>query len=395
MFLLTSMPVGGAETLLMNLVRRFDRRRISPLIACLKGRDELGEKISTELPVFDNLIRHKYDLSVVSRLKRLFRDNLVDAVVTVGAGDKMFWGRLAAFWQGVPVVLSALHSTGWPDGVGKLNRMLTKITDGFIAVARQHAEFQVNQERFPEAKVFLIPNGIDTDHFQFDSHKRGQWRKQLQIPASAPVVSVVAALRPEKNHRMFLDVAKRVSENLPGAHFVVAGDGPLKGELQAHAQSLGIVNQVHFLGCVQDVVGVLSMSDLFALTSDNEASPVSIMEALSCKRPVVAPDVGSIDETVMEGQTGYLFEVGNIDQATKKWLDVLVNPAEAQRMGDTGRMLVVTNCSLQAMTDGYTELIESIYLKKQEAATHTSSMVERGYEKREATGPVQRPVRSA
>ena len=56
--------------------------------------------------------------------------------MTVGAGDKMFWGRLAAWRAGVPVILSALHSTGWPDGVGRLNRLLTPITDAFIAVAR-------------------------------------------------------------------------------------------------------------------------------------------------------------------------------------------------------------------------------------------------------------------
>jgi glycosyltransferase involved in cell wall biosynthesis len=368
MFLLSTMPVGGAETLLANMVRRFDRNRINPLIACLKHRDELGEILSPEFPVYDRLIHHKYDLRVINRLRSLYRLQQVDAVVTVGAGDKMFWGRIAAKLQRVPVILSALHSTGWPDGVGRLNRLLTRITDGFIAVAQQHAEFQVNQEKFPIPKVFLIPNGIDTDRFQFDPIKRDRWRSQLSILPTTPVICIVAALRPEKNHKLFLNVAKIVNAKIPQAQFVIAGDGPLRQQLQAHANDLGIAGQTHFLGCVTDVVGVLSMADLFALTSDNEASPVSIMEALSCQRPVVAPQVGSIHETVIDGKNGFLVPVGDENAAAKHWIELLTNRKLADRMGQHGRDLVVQNCSLQSMTDGYTELVETIYYQKKSTA---------------------------
>ena len=89
----------------------------------------------------------------------------IDAVVTVGAGDKMFWGRLAAYFARVPVIASALHSTGWPDGIGRLNRWLTPITDAFIAVADTHGQFLIDQERLPPEKVFVIPNGVDTSRF--------------------------------------------------------------------------------------------------------------------------------------------------------------------------------------------------------------------------------------
>ena len=181
MFLLTSMPIGGAETLLVNLVRRLDRERIQPMIGCMKEKGVLGKELENEIPVFENLINHKYDVVVAVRLKKLFLEQKVDAVITVGAGDKMFWGRLGARFAKVPVILSALHSTGWPDGVGRLNRMLTRITDGFIAVAEQHAQYQVNQEKFPIQKVFLIPNGIDTDKFVFDAQKREQWLSLIHI----------------------------------------------------------------------------------------------------------------------------------------------------------------------------------------------------------------------
>ena len=364
MFLLTSMPVGGAETLLVNLVRRFDRDRINPLVACLKDKDVLGEELKQEIPVFENLIQHKYDFGVAGRLRRLFKQEQVDAIITVGAGDKMFWGRLGARRARVPVILSALHSTGWPDGVGRLNRMLTGITDGFIACARQHAEYQVQQEKFPSEKVFLIPNGIDTDRFVFDAASRNQWREKLGIATSTPVVGIVAALRPEKNHDLFLRAAKLTGAKLPNAEFVIAGDGPERQRLERLAETLALKTKTHFIGSTSDIPGVLSMVDLFALTSHNEASPVSIMEALSCRRPVVATDVGSIDESVIDGQTGFLVLPGDADNMSDRWCRLLSDTQLASQFGDAGRNHIMANSSLQSMTDGYTQLIETTFAIK-------------------------------
>ena len=361
MFVITSMPVGGAETLLVNLTRRFDKTRIKPMIGCLKERGVLGDELADEIPVFEHLIHHKYDVAVSRRLRKLFQGNEVDAVITVGAGDKMFWGRLAARGARVPVILSALHSTGWPDGVGRLNRMLTSITDGFIAVAKHHAEFLVEFEKFPQDKVFMIPNGIDTARFKSDSDARTKWRSDVGIPQDCPALGIVAALRPEKNHELFLECAARTLKEVPDAHFVIAGDGPRRSDLEALTAEKSITDNVHFLGSVSDIPGVLSMVDVFALTSHNEASPVSILEALSCNRPVVATDVGSIKESVLEGTTGYLCEAGNAEDISARWIELLSDSELRDTMGRKGRAHVVDNSSLDSMTDGYTELVESLY----------------------------------
>src|SRR5688572_30438237 len=104
MFLTTSMPIGGAETLLLNLVRRLDRARFAPEIVCLKERGPLGEELALEMPVHHGFLSSKFDLRVLPRLWKLMRRPRADAVITVGAGDKMFWGRLAAKLARVPVI---------------------------------------------------------------------------------------------------------------------------------------------------------------------------------------------------------------------------------------------------------------------------------------------------
>ena len=106
------------------------------------------------------------------------------------------------------------------------------------------------------------------------------------------------------------------------------------------------------------------MLDVFSLTSHNEASPVSIMEALSCQRPVVSTDVGSIDESVKEDKTGYLVLPGDSDKLSERWAQLLSDPALRSRLGEAGRQHVVENCSLQSMTNGYTQLIETTFALK-------------------------------
>lgn len=365
MFVITSMPVGGAEVLLAELVRGMDRKHFAPEICCLKERGPLGEILAQEIPVHCDLLAGKYDLRIWPRLTRLLREREIDTVITVGAGDKMFWGRLAAKRVGVPVVLSALHSTGWPDGVGRLNRLLTPITDGFIAVADSHGAHMTANEGFPAEKVFVIPNGVDTARFA-PVPDAASVRREINIGPTDPVVTIVAALRPEKNHELFLEVAQRVTAELHEAKFLIVGDGERRAPLEQRAAELGVTESVRFLGTRSDVARILSASDLFALTSHNEANPVSILEAMSVGKPIVATNVGSIREVVADGRTGYLVPPGDVAAFAERVIGLLHEPLRAKAMGAEARKTVVEGWSVEAMVRRYERLIASIYNRKQQ-----------------------------
>ncbi|HEV2968620.1 MAG TPA: glycosyltransferase [Pirellulales bacterium] len=370
MFLNTSLEVGGAETLLVNLVRRIDRTRFAPEVCCLKTKGELGELLGAEVPVFSDLLRNKFDPRILGRLKRLFRDRRIDAAVTVGAGDKMFWGRLAAWRAGVPVIASALHSTGWPDGIGRLNRWLTPLTDMFIAVAAPHGRHLVEREGFPESKVCVIPNGVDINRFRARPSDP-RLRRQLGVPASAPLAGILAALRPEKNHEMFLQVAAGVRRQIPSANFLVIGDGPEREKLERIAAELKIAGAVHFLGTRTDVPELLNLLDVLLLTSRNEANPVSILEALACGKPVVATRVGSVPESVLDEQVGYLVEPESVDAMTRRVVELFRDQSLAQALGAAGRQHVVDHWSLDRMVAGYEELLTRLH--DQKTARHAKS----------------------
>lgn len=363
MFIISSMPVGGAEVLLAELVRRMDPCHFLPEICCLKGRGPLGEELAREIPVHHNLLKNKYDLRVWPRLVQLLREQRIDAVVTVGAGDKMFWGRLAAKRVGVPVILSALHSTGWPDGIGRLNRALTPITDGFIAVADAHGEHLLANEGFPAEKVYVIPNGVDTNRFA-PVPDADSVRAEISVGPADPIVTIVAALRPEKNHELFLNAAARVLARVPNAKFLVIGDGPRREPLEQYAAELRVTPSVRFLGTRNDIPRLLSTSDVFALTSHNEAKPISILEAMSVGKPVVATNVGSIEEALIDGETGYLVPPGDAAALAGRLVELIEDPIRAREMGEAARNLVVDSWSIEALVHRYERLIAMIYCEK-------------------------------
>ena len=364
MFVITCMPVGGAETLLVNLVRRLDRDRFLPELCCLKYFGPLGEVLAAEIPAFTGLLKNKYDVAVLSRLTRLLQRRRVDAVITVGTGgDKMFWGRLAAWRAGVPVIASALHSTGLPDHVEWLNRRLAPITDAFIAVAEPHARYLAEQEGCPPDKVRVIPNGVDTERFR-PLAADDRLRATLKLTPSAPVAAIIAALRPEKNHELFLAAAARIYRARPDARFLVIGDGAERSKLETLASQLDLNDAVSFLGTRSDVPELLSLVDVLMLTSHMEANPVSILEALACGKPVVATRVGSIPESIHDGENGYLVPPGGEEALASRVLELFNAPELARQFGQAGRRRVVDDWSLERMVSGYEQLIEGIYASK-------------------------------
>ncbi len=364
MFINTHLSVGGAETLLANLIRRMDRDRFAPELCCLKHLGPLGEELAAEVPIHSDLLRHKCDVFVVQRLGRLMRERRIDAVVTVGTGgDKMFWGRLAAWRAGVPVVLSALHSTGLPDHVERPNRLLARWTDGFIAVAESHGQYLAQAEGCPADKVFVVPNGVDVEVFTPQPPDE-PLRHALGLHEDHSVAIIVAALRPEKNHELFLRAAAQVRDSNPRARFLIVGDGPCRAELEALAASLQLHEVVQFLGVRSDVAGLLSLSNVAVLTSKMEANPVSLLEAMATATPVVATRVGSVPESVLDGQCGFLVPPDDIEALAKR-IEVLFADCElAQGLGQQAREHVVANWSLDHMVRGYEDLIAGLYRQK-------------------------------
>lgn len=360
MFIHTELLLGGAETLLLELIRHMDRSRFAPRIALLQRLGPLGEAAAAEVPLTTGWLKHKFDAMVVRRLSRHLRETETDAVITVGTGgDRMFWGRLAAWHARVPVILSAIHSTGVPHGIELPNRWLTPITDGFIGCARQHSRYLVEQEGCPSHKVFTVPNGVDVSRFRPGDQEAA--RARMGWSPEWPIAGIVAALRPEKQHVLLIEAWSRVVEVLPRAKLMIVGDGPERTAIEQARTRYQVEDSVWMLGRRDDVPDLLPALDVMVLASKMEANPASTLEASACGIAVVAPDVGSLGETVVPEETGLLYPGSQPEALAAALVRVLSNRPWARRLGVAGRSLVAQRYSLEVMVGGYERLIEGLY----------------------------------
>ena len=360
MFVLTECLRGGAEVLLLELLRHLDREEFSPRVATLKKPGPFGEAVHDAAPLTSEWLKHKYDAGVIGRLARHMRETATDAVITVGTGgDRMFWGRLAAWRARIPVILSAIHSTGYPQGIELANRLLAPVTDGFIACARRHARYLIEYEHCPAERVFAIPNGVDTHRFR--PRDRVLARARMGWDASVPIAGIVAALRPEKQHVLLIEAWADVVRRLPEAQLVIVGDGSERPAIEEAVARHQLHASVTLLGCRDDVPELLPAFDVMVLSSKMEANPASTLEASACGVAVVAPDVGSLPETVVPEKTGLLYPGSDRVALVEALLKVLEDRSWAARLGEAGRRFVQKHFALEVMVCGYERLIEGLY----------------------------------
>jgi glycosyltransferase involved in cell wall biosynthesis len=160
-----------------------------------------------------------------------------------------------------------------------------------------------------------------------------------------------------------LCAARRIKDRFPSAAFVLAGDGPLTGEIKALTEELGLAADVFFTGTCNDVAGLLAVSKIGVLSSRAEGFSNSILEYMASSLPVVVTDVGGAREAVTDGQTGYIVAPGDDAALADRIVGLLRDPASARRIGEAGRDAVERgfSCSVRlARTEElYDRLLDS------------------------------------
>ena len=365
MFLETSLRIGGTETVVSQLVRSLDPRKFRPIVCCLYESGTLGEKLIQEgYPVFSELARHRFDLRTGVRLWQLMRSQNVKILFIVNQPFTQLWGVLCGMLARVPVRMTAIRSTGKINRIHRrlfLNRLTFPWIQSVTVLSETHKKYLFEKEKIPLLKMQVVPNGVDLKRFSVNG-KYESLRPSFGIPFQEPVVGIVAMLRPEKNHALFLRVAAKVLRSIPPVHFLVVGDGPERDPLQALAKSLGIETQVRFVGARNDIPQVISLFDVAVLCSHPVVETLSnaVLEYMAAAKPVVATRVGSLEEQIGEGKTGYLVEPGDEEAMAERILKLLQDKALAREMGAAGRRKAEAQYSLEVMMARTESLFEKL-----------------------------------
>jgi glycosyltransferase involved in cell wall biosynthesis len=232
-----------------------------------------------------------------------------------------------------------------------IERRLAHATDRLVAVSARVRDDLANRYKIGRLDQYrVVPLGFDLDAFRaVDDEARARSRARLDIPRGAHVVTTVGRLTAIKDHQLFLEAARRISERDAAALFLIAGDGELRGALEDRARAAGIADRVRFLGWRRDLDVLYGATDVFVLTSRNEGTPVALIESLAAACAAVSTDVGGVRDVIPTSAIGLLAPAGDAPRIADHVTDLLADPARRRAMGIAARQLTVDRFGLERL----------------------------------------------
>ena len=363
--------VGGPAIHTVLLTRDLDPNRFESLL--VTGLEEAYEGSMRDwaanqgvmpiiIPELGREISPIADLKALYKLYRLFRREKPDIVHTHTA-KAGFIGRLAAWLAGVPVIVHTFHGHVFHSYFGPLKtrlfvfieKVLAHLTDRIITISQLQRQEILGYGIASPDKIVIISLGFDLEPFLTNDRLQGQLRAELGLDNKVKLVGIVARLTGVKNHSLFLEAAALVHERCDLIHFLIVGDGELRVELEQRAKNLGLSEVVSFLGWRQDLPAIYADLNLVVLTSRNEGTPVTLIEAQASGCPVVATTVGGVPDIVIDKVTGYLVPPNDARVLAERMLTAL--RGDSQKLGQAGRQMVKDKFSVSRLVND----IETLY----------------------------------
>jgi glycosyltransferase involved in cell wall biosynthesis len=353
---LHSLEIGGAEM----LARRFAvslQSEFRPVFACLDSLGTLGMQLrAAGIPVCVLERRAGLDVRCAVRLERWLREERVD-LVHAHQYTPFFYSSIARVMARRIPVLFTEHGRHHPDARHwkrvLANRFLLRPGDHVVAVGEHVRNALISNEGFPPKRVEVIYNGVDAGTFQDRYADRFAVRAELGYTKDQSIIIQVARLNRLKDHRTAIRAISELSGSHSNARLLLVGDGEERRSLEELVESLGLRAFVRFLGARTDVPRLLRAADIFLLTSISEGIPLTLVEAMLARVPVVATRVGGVPEIIVDGQCGLLADPGDACGIAQRLNQLLACPTLGGQLKMEGRRRAERLFSEQSMIEAY------------------------------------------
>lgn len=346
---------GGLENGVVNLLNRLPEDQFEQAVCCLDRRGEMAELVRDGIPICV-LDRQRHDVRLPLRLSRLMADWGPD-IVHCRNWNSWFDTVIAhALTPGRRKLVWSFHGFSDQDDFPRrrqvISRWLARRTDGLAAVCRDAAVRFAGKSGMSPERFEILYNGVDTHRFK-PSASRAERRMALGLAADALVILTVANFSPVKDQAALLEAVARLPPARAPRRFLLLGDGPLRGALQAQVAALGLQDQVSMPGSTGRVAEYLAVADFFVLPSRLEGMSNAILEAMASGLPVIARAVGGNTELVVDGETGFLCRVDDVAHLAQALGRLVADPALRQRMAHAARLRAESIFSMDRMMSAY------------------------------------------
>jgi glycosyltransferase involved in cell wall biosynthesis len=320
------------------------------------------------------------DYFAYRQLKRIIKEFQPDIVHTHAAKPGAV-GRLAAASEKVPVILHTFHGHVFHSYFNPVKskffinteRFLAKKSDAIIAISEQQKkELSVDFKIAPEEKFRVVPLGFDLDRFRTNQEeKRKKFRTEFHLNDDEMAIGIIGRLVPVKNHYLFMKAIKHVFNNTRRkVKAFIIGDGEARLDLENVAREVNIPFSTEaaaehgyplvFTSWRSDVDAINAGLDIVCLTSFNEGTPVSLIEAQAANKPIVSTRVGGIADIVLEGETGLLADIRDTEQFCQNLLRLVEDDSLRQTLGQNSHKHVMEKFSYQRLVSDMSQLYHEL-----------------------------------
>jgi len=357
---------GGAENILISLVEKLDSR-FESVVGLIHMGWVSAKLVNSGVKVIALKTGKLHDAKLLSCVYRTIKQERIELIHS-HLLDMSCLSAIAAAAAGVPHITTEhgdIHHVSRKLTVRTLlkAKILAILSNKIVFVSKFTRDKFVDITGMHENKSCVIYNGVDLSTFEKPVNVQEK-RAEIGIRESDLIVGNVANLYPVKGQTYLLKAAKQVINQIPNAKFIFIGRGPLEEELKREAHSLGIGSSVKFLNYREDVKDLLKIMNIFVLTSLSEGMPVSMIEAMASKVPVIATSVGGIPEVIQDGLNGYIVTPSDPSQLANRMSTLLKNEDIAQNFATAGYNKVRDHLTLQSMITKYA-VMYNLFIKKQ------------------------------
>ena len=351
------LKVGGLERVIQSLALGLPKEKYDVKVWCLtKGGPVADELQAAGIDVEILGMGPRCTLPFLLKLRKKMRDSRADILHAHGYTACTI-GRTAGFLANVPVIMAHVHSLYWGYTARQLftEKILSLVTDKVLCCSQAVAGFVINREKINPGKVAVIYNGAA----DMGPRTASGTRAALGLSPQDFAVGVVASLVENKGHSYFLEAIREAAKTRPNIKAVLAGGGPLRGELEGLVKKLGIAGNVIFCGIVRDIGPFLSAVELVAQPSvEREGLSISILEAMSAGRAVIGARVGGIPEAVTDGETGMIVPPRDPAALAAAILALAADREKLEKMGRAARIRYEEKFTLRHMIGGVAGVYE-------------------------------------
>ena len=361
--LIDSLARGGAERQCLLAARQLAARGLQvDLIYYHEVEDRYDASLAGDARL-DFLEKRRQYGRFILRLANRLRRGRYD-VLHAFKGSAAIYTAFAGSLARIPVIVGAYRVEFRGTGVYRqVLKQADRFLDAWVENSAASAQALQNRLGVRRDKCFVVYNGIEPTSF-VSSLTPAEAKQRLQYSLDTPVVSILARLREQKNHQMFLHVAQQTRDQLPNTRFLVVGDGPLEDALRKQATQLGISDRVDFIGSRQDIADILAATDVSVLTSEYEGLANAMVESMAAGVSVVTTDYDGHDEVVEDAVEGYVVPRGNVVQMADRLTRLINDEALRTEMGQRGRARVERQFGLEAMTDALVDVYHQLWTRR-------------------------------